>query len=78
MTDSIVGAEYDTGCWIARVVAEQLSTGRSEATTRLLLQLEFSGLSRLGSNPLQLLKDNIPGYRLLRESRGSPTSTPEP
>lgn len=71
LTDSIVGAEYDAGCWIGRVVAERLSTGRSEATTRLLLQLELVGLSRLGSNPLQVLKDNIPGYRLLRESRGA-------
>ena len=78
MTDSIAGVEYDTGCWIGRVVAERLSTGRAEATTRLLLQLELSGLSRLGSNPLQVLKDNIPGYRLLRESRGSPTPTSEP
>jgi LPS-assembly protein len=78
MTDSIAGVEYDTGCWIGRVVAERLSTGRAEATTRLLLQLELSGLSRLGSNPLQVLKDNIPGYRLLRESRGSPIPTTEP
>ena len=78
MTDSIAGVEYDTGCWIGRVVAERLSTGRAEATTRLLLQLELSGLSRLGSNSLQVLKDNIPGYRLLRESRGSPTPTSEP
>ena len=78
MTDSIAGVEYDTACWIGRVVAERLSTGRAEATTRLLLQLELSGLSRLGSNPLQVLKDNIPGYRLLRESRGSPTPTLEP
>ena len=36
-----------------------------------MLQLELVGLSRLGSNPLQVLKDNIPGYRLLREPRGS-------
>jgi len=27
------------------------------------------GLSRIGSNPLKVLKDNIPGYRLLREER---------
>lgn len=67
ITDSILGVEYDAGCWIARVVAERLSTGRSQATTRLLLQLELTGLSRLGSNPLGVLKDNIPGYRLLRE-----------
>jgi len=77
-TDSLVGMEYDTGCWIARIVSERLSTGRAEATTRLLLQLELVGLSRLGSNPLQALKDNIPGYRLLREPRSAPTFSTEP
>ena len=71
ITDSVLGAEYDAGCWIGRFVAERLSTGRSEATTRLMLQLELVGLSRLGSNPLRVLKDNIPGYRLLREERRS-------
>lgn len=78
MTDSIAGVEYDTGCWIVRAVSERLSTGRAEATTRLLLQLELVGLSRLGSNPLQVLKDNIPGYRLLRETRGTPFTSSEP
>ena len=76
-TDSLLGLEYDAGCWIARVVAERLSTGRSEATTRLLLQLELVGLSRLGSNPLKVLKDNIPGYRLLRDERRGGTPTDE-
>ena len=72
ITDSLAGFEYDAGCWIGRVVAERVSTGRSEATTRLLFQLELVGLSRLGSNPLQVLKDNIPGYQLLREERKDP------
>jgi len=75
VTDSVVGLEYDAGCWIGRVVAERLSTGRSEATTRLLFQLELVGLSRLGSNPLQVLKDNIPGYRLLRDGSPAPAAT---
>jgi LPS-assembly protein len=75
VTDSILGLEFDAGCWIGRVVAERLSTGRSEATTRLLLQLELVGLSRIGSNPLKVLKDNIPGYRLLREDRRSAFQT---
>ncbi len=74
LTDSILGVEYDAGCWIGRVVAEQLSTGRTQATTRLLLQLELVGLSRIGSNPLKVLKDNIPGYRLLRDERGAGSS----
>ena len=69
VTDSLLGLEYDAGCWIARVVATRISTGRSEATTRLGIQLELTGFSKLnvGSNPLKVLKDNIPGYRLLRE-----------
>ena len=69
LVDAIVGVEYDAGCWIGRVVATRQSTGFSEATTRLLFQLELVGLSRLGSNPLQVLKDNIPGYKLLRDVR---------
>jgi LPS-assembly protein len=67
-TDSMAGLEYDAGCWVGRVVLQRLSTGTSEATTRLLLQLELVGLSRLnvGTNPLQVLKDNVPGYQALR------------
>ncbi len=78
ITDSLLGLEYDSGCWIGRIVAERVSTGRSEATTRLMLQLELVGLSRLGSNPLQVLKENIPGYRLLRDdhSESSPSTSP--
>ena len=71
LVDAIVGVEYDAGCWIGRIVATRQSTGLSEATTRLLFQLELVGLSRLGSNPLQVLKDNIPGYKLLREGRAA-------
>ena len=76
ITDSILGLEYDAGCWIMRVVAERLSTGRSEATTHIQLQLELVGLSRLGSNPLKVLKDNIPGYRLLRDERSESIPAP--
>ena len=72
VTDGVLGFEYDAGCWIGRVVFERVSTGVSEATTRLMLQLELVGLSRLGSNPLQVLKDNIPGYRLLRDPKSGP------
>jgi LPS-assembly protein len=71
ITDSVLGLEYDAGCWIGRFVAERLSTGLSAATTRFMFQLELVGLSRLGSNPLRVLKDNIPGYRLLRDERRS-------
>jgi LPS-assembly protein len=76
ITDSLFGVEYDAGCWILRAVGERQSTGSSAATTRLMLQLELVGLSRLGSNPLQVLKDNIPGYRLLRDADASADGEP--
>jgi hypothetical protein len=68
LVDALGGIEFDAGCWVARAITQYQSTGRREATTRLLLQLELVGLSRLGINPLQRLKDNIPGYRLLHEA----------
>jgi len=49
------------------VVAKRLSTSQVDATTQLGFEIEFVGLSRLGTNPLKVLKDNIPGYRLLRD-----------
>lgn len=75
ITNSLVGLEYDAGCWIGRLVVERLSTGLSEANTRIYLQLELVGLSRLGTNPLQRLKDNVVGYRLLRDSANPQTTT---
>ena len=69
VTDSVIGIEYDAGCWIARMAVSRWSTGVSEASTQVLLQLELVGLSRLGSNAVGILRDNIPGYQLLRDSR---------
>ncbi|HEY1092083.1 MAG TPA: LPS-assembly protein LptD, partial [Burkholderiaceae bacterium] len=69
--DSVVGVEYDAGCWIMRVGVERLSTGLAQTNTRLLLQLELVGLSRLGSNALKVLRDNIPGYRPLSADRSA-------
>ncbi|TDM05815.1 MAG: LPS-assembly protein LptD [Ideonella sp. MAG2] len=78
LTDSLLGLEWDAGCWIGRIVVERTSTGRSEATTRWMFQLELVGLSRLGTSPLKVLKDNIPGYRLLRDEDALPTTTVTP
>jgi len=74
VTTGLFGFEYDAGCWIGRLVVQRVSTGLSSATTQLLLQLELVGLSSLGASPLQVLKDNIPGYQLLRDKR----TVPEP
>ena len=68
VVDSIMGLEYDAGCWIGRVVARRQSTGLNESVTGVGFQLELVGLSRLGfgSNPVQVLKENVEGYQPLR------------
>lgn len=71
VTDSIVGLEFEAGCWIARLAVSRWSTGLSQANTQVVFQVELNGLSRVGSSALGILRDNIPGYRPLREGRGT-------
>ena len=73
LVDSVLGVEYDGGCWIGRIVMDKLQTSTSTANRRIMFQLEFVGFSRLGSNPLQTLKENIPRYQFLRETNTSNT-----
>lgn len=73
LVDSVLGFEYDGGCWLGRVVLDRLQTGSTSASNRILFQLEFVGFSRLGSNPLETLKRSIPRYQFLRETSSSPS-----
>ena len=73
LVDAVVGLEYDAGCWLGRIVLERLQTGLTSANQRIMFQLEFVGFSRLGSNPLKTLKDNIPRYQYLREQTSPPS-----
>ena len=63
----LLGVEYDAGCWLGRVVVERLQAGTTNSNKRILFQLEFVGFTRLGSNALQTLRENIPRYQFLRE-----------
>jgi LPS-assembly protein len=67
VVDAVVGLEYDGGCWLGRVVVERLQSSTSSSNKRILFQLEFVGLTKIGSNALQTLKQNIPRYQFLRE-----------
>jgi LPS-assembly protein len=73
IVDLVAGFEYDAGCWLGRVVLERLQRSNAKANQRVLFQLEFSGFSRIGSNPLQTLKDNVPRYQYLREEINPPS-----
>lgn len=73
VVDLVAGFEYDAGCWIGRMVLERLQRSSASANQRILFQLEFSGFSRIGSNPLKTLKENVPRYQYLREAINPPS-----
>lgn len=66
LTDSLLGFEYDAGCWTGRVVGQRISVGNNKFTTRIMIQLELTGLSKLslGSNSLRGLRQTFPGSQM--------------
>jgi LPS-assembly protein len=73
VVDMVAGFEYDAGCWVGRFVVERLKQTRENNNQRLLFQLEFSDFSRLGVNPLETLRKNIPRYQYLNEQVNPPS-----
>jgi LPS-assembly protein len=63
LLEGLVGFEYNAGCWQVRAVAHRFITATQQYSTSFQIQLELSGLSRIGINPLETLRQNIAGYR---------------
>ena len=77
MIESVAGLEYDGGCWVGRVVMQRLATQTQLSNTALFFQLELNGFAKVGSNPLDILKRNVPGYGLInQQSTETPLITP--
>ena len=73
ITEGVLGFEYDGGCWLGRIVFQRTTSGTDTANKSILFQLELVGFSRIGSNVLQTLRDNIPRYQYLRERTTVPS-----
>lgn len=65
--EALVGFEYNSGCWQVRAVAHRFITSSQQVSTSFQIQLELNGLSRIGINPLETLRQNIAGYRRTEE-----------
>ena len=68
LVEGLAGAEYNAGCWTFRLVAHRLAVSAVQTTTALFVQLELTGLVKLGTNPLDTLRLNIPGYSKTNET----------
>ena len=65
--EGVAGFEYTADCWTTRFVLQQFVTAQGESTTAFFLQFELAGLGRIGSDAFDILRRNIPGYRLSTE-----------
>ncbi|MCF8197416.1 MAG: LPS assembly protein LptD [Sulfuritalea sp.] len=74
MIESVAGLEFDGGCWIGRIVMQRLATQTQSSNTALFFQLELNDFAKIGSNPLDILKRNVPGYDVINQ-RGADAST---
>ncbi|SBT03407.1 LPS-assembly protein LptD [Candidatus Propionivibrio aalborgensis] len=72
LIESIAGLEYNGGCWVVRGVAQQIALTQDKTSTGFFIQLELNDFSRIGSNPLNLLKRNIQGYSLINQPAADP------
>lgn len=70
--ETIGGLEYDAGCWVGRLVVQRLATIAEKPTSAVFFQLELNDFSRIGSNPLDLLKRSIPGYGIINQPTADP------
>jgi LPS-assembly protein len=63
IVEGIGGLEYGADCWTSRMIMTRFALPGGTSSSSVFLQLELNGFSRLGSNPLEALKRNIPGYQ---------------
>ncbi len=79
LLEAVAGVEYDGGCWALRIVGHRLSTATNASTSAVFVELELNGVTRVGSNPLEVLRRNISGYTRHdpRQSRPNEYFVPE-
>jgi LPS-assembly protein len=65
LSEGLIGLEYKADCWIFRIVAQRIPTSTGQTNSTLFFQLELSGLTRLGSDPMLALRRSVPGYQTL-------------
>ena len=68
VVEGLAGFEYNGDCWIGRVVVQRFAVARDNVARTIFLQIELNGFSRVGSNPFEALKRNIPGYARINQA----------
>ena len=67
LIEGVLGLEYKAGCWAFRMVANRFLTGQDSVgdnlyATSFFVQLELRDITRIGSNAVGILKQNVTDY----------------
>ena len=73
--NTLAALEWMRDCWTFRAAYSQVLNTSQITTTQVLFQVEFRGFGSAGSNPVDIMKLNVPGY--LPTSKPIPPSTYE-
>lgn len=73
LVESVAGVEYTADCWVFRAVLQRYATSATDSRTTLFFQVELSGLGRIGNDPFDILRRNIPGYRVPNDRVETPS-----
>ena len=73
IVEAVAGFEYTEDCWVFRTVYQKYATSATEFRTAFFFQIELTGVGRLGSDPFDILRRNIPGYRLPSDRIDTPS-----
>ncbi|WP_425325923.1 LPS-assembly protein LptD [Neisseria shayeganii] len=67
--EHLLGMEYisSCGCWSFSAVGQHYVTGVNSSKNAVFLQLRLRDLSSLGNNPLEPLRQSVPGYTDIEE-----------
>ncbi|MCH1424587.1 MAG: LPS assembly protein LptD, partial [Burkholderiales bacterium] len=67
LIEGVLGLEYKVGCWAFRMVANRFLTGQDSVgdnlyATSFFVQLELRDITRIGSDAVGILKQNVTDY----------------
>jgi LPS-assembly protein len=71
IAEGLAGVEYNGDCWVLRVVTYNVAVGTGDSSRSVFVQLELNGVAKVGSNPLEVLRQNISGYTKINEPQTS-------
>lgn len=60
--ETLAGLEYNAGCWALRLAGQRYVTSTDEYRTNVFILLELGGVAGIGFNPLDTIRQSIPGY----------------